>query len=113
MNKFNFQTKIKTLWAKIKASRDYDSNQVAANPFRDWHRLLSWWLVFLLLILGAAAYLSWRINTFKVTLSPGEAVATVEISSKPVTQAKKLIEDRAFRFEQNRRTPPILIDPGL
>jgi len=113
MNKLNLKTKITTLWHRLKASRDYDSTKMVVNPFRDWRRLLSWWLVFLLFILGAATYLSWRINTLQITLSPEEVAVGVEISPSLVTKAKQSIDARALRFEQNWQTPPISIDPGL
>ena len=113
MNKLNLLIKIKNFWAKIKAGRDCDSVKMVVNPFRDWRRLLSVWLVFLLLVLGTATYLSWRISTLQVALSPEEVTATIQLDSQLVAKAKKLIEARALRFEKNRQIPPVLIDPGL
>ena len=113
MGKLNLKVKIKSLWAKVKASRDCDPTKTTASPFRDWRRLLSVWFIFLLLILGVSAYLSWRISNLKVSLSPEEEAATIQINSKLVARAKKLIEDRALRFKQNQQVLPVSIDPGL
>ena len=113
MTKLNCKTRIKTIWTRLKASRDCDPTKVTNSPARDWRRLLGGWFILLLVIFSIAAYLSWRINNLQVTLSPEEVATGARINPQLVIKAKKLIRDKAIRFAQNQQTLPVSIDPGL